>query len=413
MTMRNEDKVPREEEYAFLQEVIKDEENDVKTRKKKVLRGIRMGIIVGLTACFTFFVSKTWFESQFVQEPETVTIPDDEEEEMDEIESVDTVQTTSREVLRKLGQTASKLEKSLVEIVTYDEQDSWKEDYKKSVYTNSGVIVADNGRELLILSNDSIAKEGKQIQIRLRNGSEYKASMKELDANLGLCVYAIRREDISSEAWKTIQIAKLGSSNAMDVGEIVLALGKPFGTDEAEAYGMLTDKEELLKVADGNYRLLSTDIETYASGSGILANEDGEVIGIVNASTKKDGTMGELTAFAISDIKSIIELLSNGKAVPYLGIYAEDVTQEMQEEGLPAGIYVKEVAADSPAMAAGIQNGDILTKIDETEISTYKIYSNNLIDQMQGKHIVIKGLRAKADHDYVEIEFTVAVDSKE
>lgn len=413
MTMRNEDKVPPEEEYAFLQEVIKDEENDVKTRKKKVLRGIRMGIIVGLTACFTFFVSKTWFESQFVQEPETVTIPDDEEEEMDEIESVDTVQTTSREVLRKLGQTASKLEKSLVEIVTYDEQDSWKEDYKKSVYTNSGVIVADNGRELLILSNDSIAKEGKQIQIRLRNGSEYKASMKELDANLGLCVYAIRREDISSEAWKTIQIAKLGSSNAMDVGEIVLALGKPFGTDEAEAYGMLTDKEELLKVADGNYRLLSTDIETYASGSGILANEDGEVIGIVNASTKKDGTMGELTAFAISDIKSIIELLSNGKAVPYLGIYAEDVTQEMQEEGLPAGIYVKEVAADSPAMAAGIQNGDILTKIDETEISTYKIYSNNLIDQMQGKHIVIKGLRAKADHDYVEIEFTVAVDSKE
>lgn len=412
MTMRNEDKVPREEEYAFLQEVIKDEEDNVKTRKKKVLRGIRMGIIVGLTACFTFFASKTWFESQFVQEPEVVTIPDDEEEEPNDIETVDRVQASSREVLGKLGQTAEKLQKSLVEIVAYDEQDSWKEDYQKSVYTNSGVLVADNGRELLILSNDSITKEGNQIQVRLRNGSEYKASMKEQDANLGLCVYAIRREDISTDDWKTIRIAKLGSSNAMEVGNIVLALGKPFGTDEAEAYGILTDKEELLKVADGNYRLLSTDIETYASGSGILANEAGEVIGILNASTKKDGTKGELTAFAISDIKSMIELLSNGKAVPYLGIYAEDVTQEMQDEGLPAGIYVKEVAADSPAMAAGIQNGDILTKIGETEISTYKTYSNDLTDQTQGKQIVIKGLRAKADHDYVEVEFKVVIESK-
>lgn len=412
MTMRNEEKVPREEEYAFLQEVIKDEADSGKTRKKKILRGIRMGIIVGLTACFTFFVSKTWFESQFPEKPQTVTIPEDEEEEIQKDEEATNQQErTSRQLLSELRQVSAKLEGSLVEIVAYEEL--WQDDARQNPRCNSGVIIADNGRELLILSNDAIVKNGEDIQVRLRNGSEYEGKMKQCDANLGLCIYAIQREDISKESWKTIQIAELGSSNAMENGDLVLALGKPFGEDEAEAYGILMNDTNLLNVADGDYRLLNTNIETYASGSGILVNESGEVVGILNTSTKKDGTKGEIAAFAISDIKNVIELLSNGKAVPYLGIFAEDVTDEMQEEGIPAGIYVKEVEEDSPAMAAGIQNGDILTSIDDVEINTYKIYSNTLSNQTKGKQVIVKGLRAKGDQDYVEIEFRVTIDRKE
>lgn len=411
MTMRNEEKVPREEEYAFLQEVIKDEADSGKTRKKKILRGIRMGIIVGLTACFTFFVSKTWFESQFPEKPQTVTIPEDEEEIQKDEEATNQQERTSRQLLSELRQVSAKLEGSLVEIVAYEEL--WQDDARQNPRCNSGVIIADNGRELLILSNDAIVKNGEDIQVRLRNGSEYEGKMKQCDANLGLCIYAIQREDISKESWKTIQIAELGSSNAMENGDLVLALGKPFGEDEAEAYGILMNDTNLLNAADGDYRLLNTNIETYASGSGILANESGEVVGILNTSTKKDGTKGEIAAFAISDIKNVIELLSNGKAVPYLGIFAEDVTDEMQEEGIPAGIYVKEVEEDSPAMAAGIQNGDILTSIDDVEINTYKIYSNTLSNQTKGKQVIVKGLRAKGDQDYVEIEFRVTIDRKE
>lgn len=412
MTMRNEEKVPREEEYAFLQEVIKDEADSGKTRKKKILRGIRMGIIVGLTACFTFFVSKTWFESQFPEKPQTVTIPEDEEEEIQkDEEAMNQQERTSRQLLSELRQVSDKLEGSLVEIIAYEEL--WQDDARQNPRSNSGVIIADNGRELLILSNDAIVKNGEDIQVRLRNGSEYEGKMKQCDANLGLCIYAIQREDISKESWKTIQIAELGSSNAMENGDLVLALGKPFGEDEAEAYGILMNNTNLLNVADGDYRLLNTNIETYASGSGILVNESGEVVGILNTSTKKDGTKGEIAAFAISDIKNAIELLSNGKAVPYLGIFAEDVTDEMQEEGIPAGIYVKEVEEDSPAMAAGIQNGDILTSIDDVEINTYRTYSNTLSSQAEGKQVIVKGLRAKGDQDYVEIEFRVTIDRKE
>ncbi len=412
MTMRNEEKVPREEEYAFLQEVIKDEADSGKTRKKKILRGIRMGIIVGLTACFTFFVSKTWFESQFPEKPQTVTIPEDEEEEIQKDEEATNQQErTSRQLISELKQISAKLEGSLVEIVAYEEL--WQENARQNLRSNSGVIIADNGRELLILSNDAIVKNGEDIQVRLRNGSEYEGKLKQCDANLGLCIYAIEREDISKESWKTIQIAELGSSNAMENGDLVLALGKPFGEDEAEAYGILMNDTNLMNAADGDYRLLNTNIETYANGSGILVNESGEVVGILNTSTKKDGTKGEIAAFAISDIKNVIELLSNGKVVPYLGIFAEDVTDEMQEEGIPAGIYVKEVEEDSPAMAAGIQNGDILTSIDDVEINTYKIYSNTLSNQTKGKQVIVKGLRAKGDQDYVEIEFRVTIDRKE
>lgn len=417
MPMKDEWKGPQEEEYSFLQEVIKDEAGSRKTIKKKVLRRIGFGFVFGIVACFTFFASKSWIEEQFPEDPRTVTIPKDEEEEEaeapDETDAQESQEVTARQTLQQLRNVAAEVEKSLVELSGYSEQESWEGEAAEVENTLAGVIIADNGKELLILSNDLLVKEADVITASFCDGSEYPVQIKKRDKNLGLCVYAVKREDIADDTWAVIQTAELGSSNAMATGDIVLALGKPFGYDNGVAYGVMNSGKSLVEAADGDYRLINTDISSYRDGSGVLTNEAGEVIGILCQISKKDGTKRGITAYAVSDIKRVIELLSNGENVPYVGLYAVDVTDEMQANGLPAGIYVKEVEADSPAMAAGIQSGDIITSIAGSDITTYKGYHNTLMTHASGEKIVLQGLRSGADKEYVEIEFNVKIGSKE
>ena len=81
-----------------------------------------------------------------------------------------------------------------------------------------------------------------------------------------------------------------------------------------------------------------------------------------------------LTAYGITELKRTIEQMSNNKERAYLGVHGADVPKEAIEDtqiNTPAGTYIREIEIDSPAMAAGIQSGDVVTKIDNTEITTY------------------------------------------
>ena len=90
-----------------------------------------------------------------------------------------------------------------------------------------------------------------------------------------------------------------------------------------------------------------------------------------------------------------------------------EVTENIaQEQGLPEGIYVKEVEADSPAMQAGIQSGDVITKIGKTTVTTLSGYRKSLLDCTSGQPLKVNGQRQGAS-GYVEISFDVTVGSKE
>ena len=260
---------------------------------------------------------------------------------------------------------------------------------------------------------DSLGKRERNFYVKFCDGAEYPATLKGVNGNLGLYVCAVNREDISEETWDHIKIAKLGNSNSLVEGDTAIALGKPFGSDKARGYGLVESVDGQMKAADGDYKLFTVDMSSYENSDGIITNHKGEIIGIIQSKSSKDGEKQEITAYAISTIKRVIEGLSNGKGTPYLGIYGVDVSDEMKENGLSDGIYVKEVEADSPAMAAGIQNGDIIVNIDNNDIISYQGYHNILMNQDVGEQIVLKGLRSGTDQEYVEIEFKVKIGSKE
>lgn len=411
-----------EEEYSFLQEIIKDEAGDQAKWKHDVLRRIQLGLIFGLVACFTFFACKPWVEKRFEENPTEVTIPQDEQQEenqtqqeQEQVQEQKTVLTTEtyQEMLNNLKQVSGEVRKSVVEIqgaVTEEEFSKDQEDKEKSI---SGMIVADNGQELLILAGELPVKDAKIIRVTFSRDSQCDAILKSRDAGLGLCVYAVQRKNIADDVWAQIETATLGGSKVVSEGDTVIAVGKLYGCDTIAGYGVIESGENYLDKADGQYQTIYTDVAGDISGSGVLVNIRGEVIGIINTSVRTDDQTNKISGYGISDIKDVIELLSNGKNVPYLGVSGVEVSSEMQGQGIPQGVYVKEVDAGSPAMAAGIQSGDIITNIADTDIINLLGYHNTLMKQNVGDKILVRGKRQGTGGEYVDIDFGVTVGYKQ
>lgn len=408
-----------EQEFSFLQETIKDEAGGTKKTRKNILRMIGLGLVFGIAASFSFCVLKPWFERQLQSNPEKVTIPKEEEQEdtADEDGTKDgTQQVLDEESYRQMNQAlnavAQEAAKSVVEINGISGEEGWLEadyDKKNSV---SGLIIADNGQQLLMLAKTSILKESNEVTVTFCDGKTYKAGVKKKDSNLGLGIYAVNRNDIQESTWSQSKIAVLGSSNSLSKGETAIAIGKPFNYAGGAGYGIISSNKNVIDAADGQYRLICTDIPGTVKGTGFIVNLKGEVTGIIDQSISDEDSMKLTTAYGISDLKELIELLSNGKAVPYVGILGIDVTESIEQQGIPQGVYVKEVEVDSPAMSAGIQSGDIITSIGGAEIKTVSAYQSVLIDKAVGSKVKIKGQR-QGSGGYVDIDFNVTIGSKE
>ncbi len=414
---------PREEteegypEYSFIQETIKKEKGAV---RKGLFRMAGFGLVFGVSACVSFSALKPAMDSFFKETPEKVTIPAEEEPAEDipeETEPEEVVQQTLdadsyRQMQRSLTSIAVKANRSVVEVVGVEETLDWMaetSDYKRSV---SGVIVADNGRELLILGKSSVVKGAQKLLVIFNDGSSCPAVLKKSDGNLGLGIFAVNRSEIKDATWAQIETAVLGSSNAVSKGDVAIVIGKPFGYAGAMGFGSIASGKNTLDLADGQYRLINTDIAGSKNGSGFIVNLQGEVIALIDQGTAEEGSTELVTGYGITDIKTVIEQLSNGKGVPYIGIYGVDVTEEIEEQGIPKGLYVKNVDADSPAMAAGIQSGDVIMSVGDINVQTYTAYHQALTASSVGSEVKITGQRQGGD-GYVDIEFNVTIGSKE
>ena len=243
-------------------------------------------------------------------------------------------------------------------------------DWFNNTYENkgqtAGLIVADNGKELMILTEKETVEQAEKVHVTFYDSTQVTATLKQSDPTTGLAVICVNLTDIAEETKEIIKAAKLGSSNSGSglLATPVIALGRPMGNVSSVAYGMITSMDTVLNLTDGNYRLLTTDIYGSTNGSGVLINLNGQVLGIISQRNNSSDAKNLVSALGISDLKSNIEKLSNGQAMATLGIYGTDVPEEIQEsQGVPAGAYVTGIVMDSPAMVAGIQSGDVIVKM--------------------------------------------------
>lgn len=165
----------------------------------------------------------------------------------------------------------------------------------------------------------------------------------------------------------------------------------------------------MISAADNNFAVLTTDIAGSRNGSGAIVNVNGEVIGLMLQGYGSTADQSTLTALAISDVKAIIEKLANNQDISYIGLELTTVTNDIAREyGIPKGAYIKDVKMDSPAMAAGLQTGDVVTSVGGDTVLSVEAYERILLSLAQGKSVEIVVQRQGVD-DYTEITCTVEV----
>lgn len=406
-------------EYSFLQEVIKDEVGGTGKRKKRILRKIGVGIFIGLVACFTFSVFKPWVESRISGNPDEVTIPRDTkqtaENEADRSGKDGNGQKKDyySKSVKSLSDVAKKGKRSVVSLLVLTGATIGNKEFVSESQSVSGVLIADNGQELLILGPTMEVGETQQIQATFCDGKKYQVTEKKSDANLELTIYAVKESQLEEKTAKSIRLAALGSSYEVKKGDTTVLLGMLFGQGDAVGYGVLRSSTEKAERADGTYHILGAELAGFTGGSGIMFNRQEEVIGIICDAAGEDAKEELMHAYAISDIKDVMQFLANGESVPYIGIHATDVSENIAEDRrIPRGIYVDKVEADSPAMRAGIQSGDVLTAIGGTDIENFEQYHELLMEEKEGTHLLIKGYRRGAKDQYVAVHFNATVGNK-
>ena len=276
-----------------------------------------------------------------------------------------------------LHESAVDAERALVTVTGSVSNKDWFDNTYENSSNGAGLIIDENGRELMILTDKAVTEGAETVSVTFCDGESADARIVKVDSNTGLETVGVELTDISDETMEKIATAKLGNSSyASLVGTPVIAIGNPLGIKGSEAFGLITSNMNEEQMTDLNTHLLTTDIYGSSNASGVIINYSGNVLGIITNRYSEADTENMITAYAISDMKNLIERLANGRDEIYMGIYGIDVTDEaVKDYGVPKGAYVTGTIAGSPAMAAGIQSGDIIIKMDDKEILNFGDYT--------------------------------------
>ena len=301
-------------------------------------------------------------------------------------------------------------EKSLVTVVGVKE----KEDLlfgatMEMEAETTGLIVHNNSVDLLILVSLDRIKDADRIKVRFSDSFSVDASMTDYDEELNLAVIALPLEKIPTTYLSNIQVATLGESYTLLVGEPVIALGSPNGHIDSMDTGIVTSRNSSVYITDNKLELFNTNMSCSENGDGVIVNMDGKVIGLITRTLKDDLSKNLSTAVGISKLKPILENMLNERARVYFGVRTEDMTDEaMAEHEITNGVYVNEVVENSPAFDAGIQAGDIILQINDYEISNTAYFYNTISTYQPGDKLEVKVKRTAGSSDK-ENSYTVTL----
>lgn len=267
--------------------------------------------------------------------------------------------------------------------------------------SGSGIIIGQTDSSLLILTNHHVISGAKTIQVTFIDDKTAEASVKGSDSSSDLAVLTIPLDQIGVDTMSAIKIAKLGDSDELKVGEMAIAIGNALGYGQSVTVGYISAKDRKVESDGGtSLALVQTDAAINPGNSGgALLNLKGEVIGINSVKYADKDVEGMGFAIPISTATPIIEDLKEREELPeeekgYIGIVAKDVTEDMvQGYNMPKGVFVYSVSEGGPAEKAGILTGDIITKINDIEVSTMDGLKERVNSYRAGTEITVTYMR--------------------
>lgn len=272
----------------------------------------------------------------------------------------------------------------------------------------AGAVIAETSGELLIFTYADAVRQADSISITFYDGTSAVGQTKQVDEVLNMAVVSVRAEQLEPEVRREIKVLPLGNSYSVKAGDFIIGEGSPAGAVHSTTYGTVSYIARNVQMTDGVTRILYADIRSNSRMGTFLMNTAGEIIGWTSDVYKTDDNENITTAVSISDYKAILEKMTNGAQAPYFGVRGQEVNDVMNQSGIPAGVYVTEAVAGSPAYDAGIQNGDIITVYGEKEITTFKELQNQIENSECGAQVLVKVMRKGRD-TYTELEYPVVI----
>ncbi len=234
----------------------------------------------------------------------------------------------------------------------------------------SGFVLTKDG---YIVTNYHVVKDADTVKVTMYNGDEYDAKYVGGDEDYDIAVIKVEAADL--------QPVTLGNSDNLNVGDHVLAVGNPLGElTFSMSGGMVSCVNRAINVDGTPFNMIQTDASINPGNSGgPLFNQYGEVVGIVSAkysSTGNESVEGLGFAIPINDVIAMIQdIMTNGYVTnkPYLGITGGTMTSQMAAQyryDVTEGVFVYSVEEGSAAAQAGLKMGDVILKVDDTEIES-------------------------------------------
>ena len=277
----------------------------------------------------------------------------------------------------------------------------------------SGILIEQTDSSLLIATNYHVVEGAKSISVTFADEKQASGTVKGYNATADLAVVVVSLKDVSDSTLKAIKIATLGDSDSVKVGEQVVAIGNALGYGQSVTVGYISATNRQVQLDSKTMTLLQTDAAINPGNSGgALLNLKGEVIGINSVKYASEEVEGIGYAIPISNAQPIITELKNKETLTsaeqgYLGITGTDVTAEVAKMySMPEGAYVYSVTSGGAAEKAGIQKGDIITKVNGIEVSTMATLRTEINSYRVGTEVTLTIERSE-NGNYVEKEIKV------
>lgn len=310
-----------------------------------------------------------------------------------------------------VSEVVDKVMPSIVSITSKTVINSGRYGYNSGGYitegAGSGVIISENEKEIFILTNYHVVENTTELSVKFIDNKSYDATIKGVSEGKDIAVVTIDKSKISSETLKSIRVATLGDSNELKVGNGIIAIGNALGYGQSVTTGVVSALNR--EVTTEKYTLNMIQIDAAINGGnsgGALLNSKGEVVGInsvkYSSRVTSSGSSIEGMGFAIpiSDVKDIINKLIKGENDKLdnnntnnltLGIEGVMTNSEtLASYRLPTGFYVSVIIPGSNASNSELEKGNIITEIDNVEVTSINSISRVLKQKKKGDKLVLK-----------------------
>lgn len=400
-------------EKNFVREKIKDKPFNRKRILTKAAVAALCGAVFALTTCATLYVfmpviRMEWEESGTVSENGDEAVEtgntetyqgSTENQPQEEMRPLDIRQSLSLEdyqhIQTELYAIGTRANRSIVTITCMVSDKDWFNNSYEREDQGSGTIIANRDGKLYILTEKKVIKDASDIQVTFINEASATAKLMKYDGNTGLAVLSVDKQQLEESTLSVISVMEPEISGVVHKGSMVIALGSPLGTNYSILTGNVTATNNEISTRDRNYSVYTTDIVANQEGSGILINTDGKMVGVV-MQDYNTASSNMLMALDVAELEPVMDLLYANRDVPNIGVYVSTVTEAVSEKyGLPRGVYIKNVAMDSPAMSAGLQSGDVIVKLGGERVHNVEEFSSAVLEMTVGQSYPVVVMRER------------------